>query len=393
MLTFFQPVSSAAVTPRSYPPAINSQPPVYPPVPPSYPHPPMLPPGQPYPNYPPQVAPPFAVPPAHVDPHHPLPQPPHPYPQQPYPAPTRYPPQISVVPTQIPVAAPHHVQHVPAYQSAPQVYSSPHGTVSTPAMTPSPGVQVRLPSSFSNSKPRKNYFKNVQTPDNSRPSSARPEAVPTPPTKRKGRSGHSTGYILFASHCHPRVRSEHPDMPFGEISKIVRDRRLCRALRFTSLLIQVGEEWRNLNDEKKREYEEKAKEQTAKAEAEGRLVKKKKKKKDAEDPGPPTPVQPPGEACLLILVKLPFISVTPSVDQCVSFLARTATPQQFPLAPGQYPAAPEQGWTPRMPVGQQPHPGGAPTQFPASGSSYVQTPVGPAYTPQQVCSTLVTPLD
>jgi len=57
--------------------------------------------------------------------------------------------------------------------------------------------------------------------DSSRPPSVHPEAAPTPPPKKKGRSGHSTGYILFASHCHPRVRAEHPDMAFGEISKIV----------------------------------------------------------------------------------------------------------------------------------------------------------------------------
>ena len=63
---------------------------------------------------------------------------------------------------------------------------------------------------------------------------------------------------------------------------------------------QVGEEWRNLEDEKKRGYEEKAKEAQAKAEAEGRIPPKKakrKKKETFEDSslssscGPSTPQQ------------------------------------------------------------------------------------------------------
>lgn len=44
--------------------------------------------------------------------------------------------------------------------------------------------------------------------------------TPTVP-KKKGRGGHSTGYILFASQCHPKMRAENPDMPFGDISKLV----------------------------------------------------------------------------------------------------------------------------------------------------------------------------
>ena len=52
----------------------------------------------------------------------------------------------------------------------------------------------------------------------------------------------------------------------------------------------MGEEWRNLEEEKKRDFEEKAREQTARLEAEGKLVpKKKKKKKDVEVTPPPTP--------------------------------------------------------------------------------------------------------
>lgn len=91
------------------------------------------------------------------------------------------------------------------------------------------------------------------------PASTTPTVTPTP--KKKVRGGHSTGYILFASECHPRMRAEHPNMPFGEISKL------------------VGEEWRSQTDEKKREYEERARELTAKAEAEGRPMQGKKKKK------------------------------------------------------------------------------------------------------------------
>lgn len=56
-----------------------------------------------------------------------------------------------------------------------------------------------------------------------------------------------------------------------------------------------------MNEEKKREYEEKAKEQTAKAEAEGRLVvKKKKRKKDVEESTPATPTQTPGNYTTMI---------------------------------------------------------------------------------------------
>nr|CAB3264682.1 protein polybromo-1 [Phallusia mammillata] len=133
--------------------------------------------------------------------------------------------------------------HMQPYQNSPQPYAS----------SPHPNMIASSPGMF-------------QSPDNSRPSSAHPEAAPTPPPKKKGRGGHSTGYILFASHCHPRVRAENPDMAFGEISKI------------------VGEEWRGLEEDKKREYEEKAREHTAKLEAEGKLVvKKKKKKKDADE--------------------------------------------------------------------------------------------------------------
>nr|XP_039251471.1 protein polybromo-1-like isoform X2 [Styela clava] len=83
----------------------------------------------------------------------------------------------------------------------------------------------------------------------------------TPTTKKKNRGGHSTGYILFASECHPRMRAENPTMPFGDISKL------------------VGEEWRSQTDEKKREYEEKARELSAKAEAEGRPMQGKRRKK------------------------------------------------------------------------------------------------------------------
>ena len=56
--------------------------------------------------------------------------------------------------------------------------------------------------------------------------------------------------------------------------------------------MQVGEEWRNLAEDKKREFEEKAREQTAKAEAEGRLFKKRRRKKDVEEPVVSTPQTP-----------------------------------------------------------------------------------------------------
>jgi len=92
-----------------------------------------------------------------------------------------------------------------------------------------------------------------------------PNSRPTSERKRKRGTGHSTGYIIFAAHAHPKVRAENPGLQFGEISRL------------------VGEEWRGLDDKTKKEYEEKAKEQTARAEAEGRLVPKRKKKKKHDD--------------------------------------------------------------------------------------------------------------
>merc|ERR1712096_117320 len=92
-----------------------------------------------------------------------------------------------------------------------------------------------------------------------------PNSRPTSERKRKRGTGHSTGYIIFAAHAHPKVRAENPGLQFGEISRL------------------VGEEWRGLDDKTKKEYEEKTKEQTARAEAEGRLVPKRKKKKKHDD--------------------------------------------------------------------------------------------------------------
>ena len=39
--------------------------------------------------------------------------------------------------------------------------------------------------------------------------------------KRKRGTGHSTGYIIFAAHAHPKVRAENPGLKFGEISRVV----------------------------------------------------------------------------------------------------------------------------------------------------------------------------
>uniref|UniRef100_H2ZED9 Polybromo 1 n=1 Tax=Ciona savignyi TaxID=51511 RepID=H2ZED9_CIOSA len=141
----------------------------------------------------------------------------------------------------------------------------------------------------------------------------------TPPLKKKGRVGHSTGYILFASHCHPKVRADNPDLPFGDISKL------------------VGEEWRNLDEEEKHEYEEKAREKMAIAEAEGRLIPRKKKKKNGDE------------------VVTPTITMAPAVAQF----------QQ----PGQYTGivqgTPQTGYNPTMPA-------------------YSQTPTGIVYPAQQI---------
>jgi len=146
----------------------------------------------------------------------------------------------------------------------------------------------------------------ASTPDRTRP----PSTSSASSTKRKTRGGHSTGYILFASYCHPRVRSEHPNLAFGEISKM------------------VGEEWRNLDDDKKRNYEELAKEQTAKMEAEGKLVpkKSKKRKKEAMDDvisapgtpqGTPLPVQQPPQTSQQQPIANSFVQVVPQPSQPV----------------------------------------------------------------------------
>ncbi|CAK8698479.1 unnamed protein product [Clavelina lepadiformis] len=280
---------------------------MYPPIqqpPHAYPPPPHVMPSHPYsphPGYPPQIQ--YAGSPAPGDPHAQQSHQPYMHQQMQH---QQYPPGMrpSIPPPAVPPP------HMPQYTSSPHMYSaSPHPGI----MAPSPGV--------------------IQSPDSSRPSSARPEAAPTPPTKKKTRSGHSTGYILFASHYHPKARADHPEMPFGEISKI------------------VGEEWRNLDEDKKREYEEKAREQTARLEAEGKLVvKKKKKKKDADESVPATP-QP--------------VLNTPGQQYA---------PQAYPQ--GQYQVTPGHPQVPRPPVStpqaspytSQPYPG---TMAPAS---YMQTP-------------------
>ncbi|XP_078487120.1 protein polybromo-1 isoform X1 [Ciona intestinalis] len=188
------------------------------------------------------------------------------------------------------------------YQNSPHmVYSSsPH----TAMITPNPGVQ---------------------SPDSSRPSSVRPESVATPPPKKKGRGGHSTGYILFASHCHPKVRADNPDLPFGDISKL------------------VGEEWRNLDEDEKHEYEERAREKTARAEAEGRLTSRKKKKKKDDEVVTPTTTIPPG---------LPY-------QQTPQYTLIQQRPQLN--ADG----TPQHGYTPGM-------------------GPYTQTPTGIVYPPQPI---------
>uniref|UniRef100_F6Y9A9 HMG box domain-containing protein n=4 Tax=Ciona intestinalis TaxID=7719 RepID=F6Y9A9_CIOIN len=192
------------------------------------------------------------------------------------------------------------------YQNSPHmVYSSsPH-----PAMiTPNPGVQ---------------------SPDSSRPSSVRPESVATPPPKKKGRGGHSTGYILFASHCHPKVRADNPDLPFGDISKL------------------VGEEWRNLDEDEKHEYEERAREKTARAEAEGRLTGRKKKKKKDDEVVTPTTTIPPG---------LPY-------QQTPQYTLIQQQQQQRPQLNAD--GTPQHGYTPGM-------------------APYTQTPTGIVYPPQTI---------
>merc|ERR1719427_902599 len=74
--------------------------------------------------------------------------------------------------------------------------------------------------------------------------------------KRKRGTGPSTGYILFTKDAHPKVRAENPGLQFSELSRLVADK------------------WRGLDDKTKKEYKEKAKEQTARMEAERILVPK-----------------------------------------------------------------------------------------------------------------------
>lgn len=69
--------------------------------------------------------------------------------------------------------------------------------------------------------------------------------------RRKNKSSHKsvTGYIIYASEIRKDVIKKHPDKDFGEISKL------------------VGIEWKNLPNEVKMAYEEKAQSQNAKSKA------------------------------------------------------------------------------------------------------------------------------
>ncbi|XP_013402941.2 protein polybromo-1-like [Lingula anatina] len=73
------------------------------------------------------------------------------------------------------------------------------------------------------------------------PSSASVEGKPAKKVQKRNRK--PTGYIIYAAEVRKKLKDQHPDYSFGELSKV------------------VGNNWKSLPDEEKRRYEEKAKKQ------------------------------------------------------------------------------------------------------------------------------------
>ena len=103
-------------------------------------------------------------------------------------------------------------------QQASNKFSSP--TNSQPQMFPPNYYQQHQSSPY---HPRPHIPNVIQTPAKKilMGGQVTPNSRPTSERKRKRGTGHSTGYIIFAAHAHPKVRAENPGLQFGEISRLV----------------------------------------------------------------------------------------------------------------------------------------------------------------------------
>ncbi|KAL1936091.1 hypothetical protein VTP01DRAFT_225 [Rhizomucor pusillus] len=81
-------------------------------------------------------------------------------------------------------------------------------------------------------------------------------AAATPDKKRRSKKDPNTpkrglsAYMFFSQECRDKVKAENPDAPFGEIGRL------------------LGQRWKEMSDEEKKPYIEKAEEDKKRYEAE-----------------------------------------------------------------------------------------------------------------------------